>query len=62
MSNFKNMIVGANRDGFHLKMSIEVEILMLLARVILPSKRRDIGPNGRPLRSYRGIEVGHVFI
>jgi prolyl-tRNA synthetase len=59
----KNFIVGANEDGFHLKnVNHERDFKITKAGDLRMAKEGDKCPlsSGR-LKSYRGIEVGHVF-
>jgi len=59
----KNYIVGANEDGFHLKnVNHERDFKVTKATDLRMAREGDKCPQseGR-LKSYRGIEVGHVF-
>jgi prolyl-tRNA synthetase len=58
-----NYIVGANKDGFHLKNVNHGRDFKVQAVVDLRmTKEGDASPDGKgPLKSYRGIEVGHIF-
>ncbi len=61
--NFKNFIVGANEDGFHLKnVNFERDFTVTRFADLRMAKEGDKCPesNGR-LKAFRGIEVGHVF-
>jgi prolyl-tRNA synthetase len=62
--HLKNFIVGANEDGFHLKnVNFERDFKVTQFADIRMAKEGDrcpLDPKGR-LKSYRGIEVGHVF-
>jgi prolyl-tRNA synthetase len=63
VTTFKNFIVGANEDGFHLKNVNFVRDFKVTQYADLRlAKAGDKCPesDGR-LKSYRGIEVGHVF-
>lgn len=63
LTGFKNYIVGANEDGFHLKNVNHGRDFQVTQFADLRMAREgDKCPesNGR-LKSYRGIEVGHVF-
>ena len=63
LKNFKNYIVGANEDGFHLKNVNHTRDYQVTSFADLRMAREgDKCPesDGR-LKSYRGIEVGHVF-
>ncbi len=63
LRDYKSMVVGANKDGFHLKgvsperdFKIESFFDLALAREGAPS------PDGKgTLKSIRGVEVGHIF-
>jgi prolyl-tRNA synthetase len=63
VANFKNYVVGANEDAFHLKnvnhgrdyQPTKIADLRL-------AKAGDKNPNGQGLlKAHRGIEVGHIF-
>lgn len=63
VQGLKNYVVGANEDGFHIKnvnhgrdyTPVQIADLRL-------ARAGDKNPNGEGLlKSYRGIEVGHVF-
>jgi prolyl-tRNA synthetase len=58
-----NFIVGANEDGFHLKNVNEGrDFKATKVADLRMAKEGDKCPSGRgTLKSYRGIEVGHVF-
>lgn len=62
--HLKNFVVGANADDFHLKnVNFERDFKLAQAGDLRMAKAGDrcpVDPNGR-LKSYRGIEVGHVF-
>ncbi|AGH96145.1 proline--tRNA ligase [Pseudobdellovibrio exovorus] len=63
IQNFKNYIVGANEDGFHLKnVNHGRDYQVTQFADLRMAKEGDKCPesDGR-LKSYRGIEVGHVF-
>lgn len=58
-----NMIVGANRDGFHLR-NVNVERDFKVSKWIdlRLTQAGDICPhNGLPYHKMKGIEVGHIF-
>lgn len=60
---FKNYVVGANQDGFHLKnVNHGRDYSPALIADLRLAKAGDKDPksNGK-LKAYRGIEVGHVF-
>lgn len=63
ISGLKNLIVGANEDGYHLKNVNRgrdfTETRMADLRMAREGDKCPVS-NGR-LKSYRGIEVGHVF-
>lgn len=63
VEGLKNYIVGANEDGFHLKnVNHTRDFKVTKVADLRMAKAGDKCPqsNGR-LKSYRGIEVGHVF-
>lgn len=63
VAGFKNYIVGANEDGFHLKnVNHERDFKVSKIADLRMAKEGDKCPqsHGR-LKAYRGIEVGHVF-
>lgn len=63
LQGFKNYIVGANEDGFHLKnVNHERDYKVTQFADLRMAREGDKCPesDGR-LKSFRGIEVGHVF-
>lgn len=63
VQGLKNYIVGANEDGFHLK-NVNHPRDYTPAKIadIRMAREGDKSPDGKGLlKSYRGIEVGHVF-
>lgn len=63
VAGLKNYIVGANEDGFHLKnVNHDRDFKVTKIGDLRMAKAGDKDPqsNGK-LKSYRGIEVGHVF-
>lgn len=63
VANLKNYIVGANEDGHHLK-NVNHERDFKVAKVadLRMAREGDKCPQSNGLlKSYRGIEVGHVF-
>jgi prolyl-tRNA synthetase len=62
VENLKNYIVGANQDGFHLKNVNHGRDYQVKFVDLRMAREGDKCPesDGR-LKSYRGIEVGHVF-
>jgi prolyl-tRNA synthetase len=62
VENLKNYIVGANEDGFHLKNVNHGRDYQVKFVDLRMAREGDKCPesDGR-LKSYRGIEVGHVF-
>lgn len=64
LKNRKNMIVGANKDGFHLKnINFERDFKatnFFDLRIALPAEPCPKCDGGKYLE-YKGIEVGHVF-
>lgn len=63
VSKLKNFIVGANEDGFHLKnVNVGRDFNATQVADLRMAKEGDQCPSGKgTLKSYRGIEVGHVF-
>src|SRR5262249_34545799 len=59
----KNIIVGANKDDFHLKNVNQDRDFKTTAVGGFPMTREgDASPDGKgKLKGYRGIEVGHIF-
>lgn len=63
VQGLKNYIVGANKDGFHLK-NVNHGRDFKPAKIadLRMAREGDKDPNGKGfLKAYRGIEVGHVF-
>lgn len=64
VSHMKNFIVGANKDGYHLR-NINSNRDFTVTRVadLRMAKEGDLDPKNSKarLKSFRGIEVGHVF-
>lgn len=58
-----NFIVGANEDGYHLKnVNVGRDFQATKVADLRMAKEGDKCPSGKgTLKSYRGIEVGHVF-
>lgn len=63
VSGLKNFIVGANEDGFHLKnVNIGRDFTAAKTADLRMAREGDKSPDSEGLlKSYRGIEVGHVF-
>jgi prolyl-tRNA synthetase len=63
MEKKQNYIVGANKDGYHLKNVNHGRDWKAAAVVDLRmAKEGDASPDGKgKLKAYRGIEVGHIF-
>lgn len=63
VAGLKNFIVGANEDGFHLRnVNIGRDFKPTQVEDLRLARAGDKNPNGDGvLKSYRGIEVGHVF-
>ncbi len=61
--HLKNSVVGANEDGFHLKnVNHERDYEATKTGDLRMAREGDRSPDGKGLlKSYRGIEVGHVF-
>ncbi len=63
VENFKNYVVGANEDGFHFKNvnhTVDYEVTKFADLRLAKEGDKCPESDGR-LKSYRGIEVGHVF-
>lgn len=63
VSHFKNFIVGANQDGFHLKnVNFDRDFKITQSADLRMAREGDKCPESQGrLKAYRGIEVGHVF-
>lgn len=63
VEGLKNYIVGANEDGFHLKnINHPRDFQPTKVADLRMAQAGDKSPDGKGLlKSYRGIEVGHVF-
>lgn len=63
VAGFKNFITGANEDAFHVKnVNIGRDFQATKVADLRMAKAGDKSPDGKGiLKSYRGIEVGHVF-
>ncbi|MBT4760326.1 MAG: proline--tRNA ligase [Bdellovibrionaceae bacterium] len=63
LEGYKNFIVGANENNFHLKNVNFPRDFKVTDTVDLRMAREgDLSPMGKgTLKSYRGIEVGHIF-
>ncbi|MGE4132828.1 MAG: proline--tRNA ligase [Bdellovibrionales bacterium] len=59
----RNFIVGANKDDFHLKgVNHGRDFKVTATGDFRLAKEGDLSPDGKgPLKSFRGIEVGHIF-
>jgi prolyl-tRNA synthetase len=59
----RDYVVGANEDGFHLKnVNHERDYKFTKLADLRQAREGDRNPNGSGLlKSYRGIEVGHIF-
>ncbi len=59
----KNFIAGANEDGFHLKnVNIDRDFKVTQVADLRLAHEGDRNPSGEGfLKSFRGIEVGHIF-
>ena len=62
VANMKNIVVGANKDGFHLKnVNLDRDYKGQVGDFRF-AQEGDKNPQGSgTLKSYRGIEVGHIF-
>jgi prolyl-tRNA synthetase len=63
VKKLQNFIVGANKDGFHLR-NVNVGRDFQIAGVgdFRVAREGDLSPDGKGhLKVYRGIEVGHIF-
>ncbi len=57
-----NYVVGANKDGFHVRnVNPERDFKVTATGDLRLAKEGDLAPNGKPYRAYKGIEVGHIF-
>jgi prolyl-tRNA synthetase len=63
VKGFRNFIVGANEDDFHLRhVNFERDFKVTAVADLRMAKAGDRCPSGTGLlKAYRGIEVGHVF-
>lgn len=63
VSGLKNIVIGANEDGFHLKnVNFPRDFKATKVADLRMAREGDKSPDGKGLlKSYRGIEVGHVF-
>lgn len=63
VAGLKNFIVGANRDGFHLRnVNMDRDFKAVKTADLRMARAGDKCPTGKgTLQSFRGIEVGHVF-
>jgi prolyl-tRNA synthetase len=63
MQKKQNYIVGANKDGFHLKnVNHGRDFTPTAFADLRMTKEGDASPDGNgKLKAYRGIEVGHIF-
>lgn len=63
LQGYKSMVVGANKDGFHLKgVSPERDFKVKESFDLTLAQEGDVSPDGKGLlKSIRGIEVGHIF-
>jgi prolyl-tRNA synthetase len=57
-----NFVVGANKDGFHVKnINPERDFKITQTADLRLAKDGDTAPNGQTYKAYKGIEVGHIF-
>jgi len=57
-----NFIVGANKDGFHVKnINPERDFKVTGVGDLRLAQEGDRAPNGEKYKAYKGIEVGHIF-
>jgi prolyl-tRNA synthetase len=64
VSRMKNLIVGANKDGYHVRnLNLNRDVRVTRIADLRMAKEGDVDPKNPQarLKSYRGIEVGHVF-
>ncbi|MBX7230883.1 MAG: proline--tRNA ligase [Bdellovibrionales bacterium] len=62
VASMTNYVVGANKDDFHTKnVNHGRDFAVVKVADLRMAKEGDIGPEGGILKSYRGIEVGHIF-
>lgn len=63
VEGLRNYMVGANKDDFHLKnVNHGRDYKVTVVGDFRIAKEGDLSPDGKgPLKSFRGIEVGHIF-
>jgi prolyl-tRNA synthetase len=63
VSTMSNFIVGANKDDYHLRnVNIGRDFQSIATADLRMAREGDVSPDGKGhLKSYRGIEVGHIF-
>ena len=63
VENFRNYMVGANKDAFHFKnVNHPRDYKVKAVADLRAAKAGDLSPDGKgTLKPYRGIEVGHIF-
>jgi prolyl-tRNA synthetase len=63
IEGFRNYIVGANKDDFHLRnVNHGRDFKVAAVGDFRMAKAGDLSPDGKgKLKSFRGIEVGHIF-
>jgi prolyl-tRNA synthetase len=62
VEGLKNYVVGANKDGFHLKnVNHGRDFRPTAVADLRLAKAGDKSPDGGTLKTIRGIEVGHIF-
>ncbi len=62
VENLSNYVVGANKDGFHLRnVNHPRDFKVTAVHDLRLAKAGDRAPDGGKLQAFRGIEVGHIF-
>ncbi len=63
LKDYKSMVVGANKDDFHLKgVSPGRDFQVKEIFDLTSAQEGDVSPDGKgALKSIRGVEVGHIF-
>ncbi len=62
LKGMNNFVVGANKDGFHMKnVCPNRDFKPTAIGDVRLAKEGDVAPNGEKYKAYKGIEVGHIF-